>query len=131
MSQKHGQNLIALIVRWIARIGSVVSAGLLMAFMFGGSERPPNLQESVGLLFFPGGVLLGMAVAWKYELIGSLVAVASLVAFYVMQLLVAGRLPSGPYYFLFSLPGFLFLIAWCYEKCNPVSRFPSRRVSST
>lgn len=116
MPDKKVSKPVPQLLRWIARIGSLVSAAILMAFIFGGNERLPNLQEWMGLIFFPGGVLLGMALGWKNELIGGVVTVLSLLAFYATQMLHAGNLPSGPWFLIFASPGILFLIAWFADK---------------
>ena len=116
MSKKGETNSVALSLRWIARIGSIVSAAILFAFMFGGNERLPQQEEWLLLTFFPGGVLLGMAIGWKNEVVGGVVTVLSLLAFYAMQLIQAGNLPSGPWFLIFASPGILFLIAWFTEK---------------
>ena len=116
MSNKEIRRPFPRLLRWVARIGSIVSAAVLMAFIFGGNERLPNQQEWLQLAFFPGGILLGMALGWKNELMGGVVTVLSLLMFYVMQMIQAGNLPSGPWFFIFSSPGILFLIAWFAEK---------------
>jgi len=104
---------IAVAVRWTARVASAVSLLLLAAFAFGPHERGhATRQEWVGLAFFPIGVALGLLVAWRYELAGALLAVGSLGAFYVVYgWWIRGALPRGPYFFLFTAPAVLFLIA--------------------
>ena len=98
---------------WTARALSVGSVVLLLLFLSGedgldsSKVRP---REWAGLLFFPFGVMAGMVVAWWRESLGGAVCVGSLIAFYVWQLLVSGGLPRGPYFFAFSLPGFMFLL---------------------
>ncbi len=116
MPDKKFSKPVQQLLRWIARIGSIVSAAILMAFIFGGNERLPQQQEWLQLIFFPGGILLGMALGWKNELIGGVVTVLSLLAFYAMQLVNAGNLPSGPWFLIFASPGILFLIAWFADK---------------
>ena len=129
MSDKNrSRNLTSNVVRWTARIGSLASAALLMAFMFGGNEQPPDLSEAPGLVFFPGGVLLGMLVGWWKELIGGLVTAGSLAAFYVWHFMDGGSWPTGPYFLLFALPGLLFLASWFVDR---LGRTPSRSVGDT
>ena len=116
MSGKEIRKPFPQLLRWCARIGSIVSAVVLMAFIFGGNERLPNQQEWLQLIFFPGGILLGMAWGWKNELLGGVVTAISLLTFYAMQMIQAGNFPSGPWFFVFASPGILFLIAWFAEK---------------
>jgi hypothetical protein len=96
------------ILRWIARIGSVASTLLLLLFATsgGGVPRP---SEVVALAFFPVGVVLGFGIAWWREGTGGAVTVLSLAAFYAWMTVVGGRFPTGPYFLLFAAPGFLFL----------------------
>ena len=87
--------------------------------MFGGQERAERaitFAEAVGFAFFPVGILVGMALAWRYELVGGLVTVGSLAAFYIWHLAVSGDLATGPYFLIFAFPGILFLLAWCADR---------------
>ena len=96
-------------VRWIARIWGAASILLLLAFAFGGGEHLRfRTVEAVAFLFFPIGVIIGLAVAWWRELAGGLIAAASLAAFYLYALAVNERW-VGPYFLLFAAPGFLHL----------------------
>lgn len=121
MSDKEIRKPFPQLLRWVARIGSIVCAAVLMAFIFGGNERLPQQEEWLQLAFFPGGILLGMALGWKNELLGGVVTVLSLLAFYAMQLIQAGNLPAGPWFFIFASPGILFLVAWFAEKLSSQS----------
>lgn len=97
-------------VRWIARILSAVSIGLLTMFLTepGGGWPTPN--ELLGLALFPGAVAVGLALAWKYEAMGSIVAIAGLAGFFVWHYAFDATWPGGPYFVLFALPAVLFLI---------------------
>jgi hypothetical protein len=57
------------ILRWAGRVLSIVSIGILLLFLIGESDfsQPPQLtfKEWLGLLFFPGGIVVGMIVAWR------------------------------------------------------------------
>jgi hypothetical protein len=64
------------------------------------------------LLFFPFGVLLGLGLAWWREALGAAVAAASVTAFYLAHLLLAGRLPGGPWFLIFTAPAVLFFASW-------------------
>jgi hypothetical protein len=98
-------------LRWTARIASVASTVLLLAFAFGGREHlRMTLSEAVAFLFFPVGVVAGFVVAWRRELAGGLITVGSLVIFYLVMFISGGGRPLGPYFLLFALPGFLHLV---------------------
>ncbi len=99
-----------ILLKWIAHALALASTAMLLFFMFGGSESlRPNLRELMLMLFFPVGVILGFALAWWREGLGGGVTVTSLIIFYLMMFVFSGRINLGPYFLLFSLPGFLHL----------------------
>jgi hypothetical protein len=109
-------NLIsAEILRWTARILSVASLLLLLAFATGEDGLKPSRvapQEWIGLAFFPFGVAVGMLIGWWNEKLGGLISITSLAGFYLIYGgLVRGSLAMGWYFALFTLPGFLFLLS--------------------
>lgn len=106
------------IIRWIARIWSIGSAALLIPFLFSGGGIP-TAYEALMMAFFPFGVLIGFAIAWRREGLGGAITVFSLVALYVLMFLRDGRLPAGPYFVLFAAPGFLFLLCWLLSARQP------------
>jgi hypothetical protein len=112
----------AFTVRWIARVCSLLSLAVLLLFIVGefSSKGPgPTPDEWVGLAFFPIGVVLGLIVGWRFEITGGAIAMGALVAFYWWNVSRWGSYPRGPFFFLFSAPGLLFLLA------GYVSRHPT------
>lgn len=103
------------LLRWAARVSSVLVGALIVAFLFEPAASP-NAKEIVALALFPGGVLLGMAIGWWRELPGAAVSLGSLGAFYLWMLVASGRFPGGPYFLIFSAPAFLFLAAGLVAK---------------
>lgn len=106
-------------VRWFARATSVLSIGLLLLFIIGEGSGPRAVasREWIGLLFFPFGVVVGMLVAWKRELLGSLLSIASLVCFYIVYgFILNGRLPGAWAFAAFTSPAFFFLLTWLTER---------------
>jgi hypothetical protein len=102
-------------LRWLARIGSVVSLGLLLIFFVGERFNPAKVasREWVGFLFFPIGVGAGMIVGWWREGLGGAITTLSLLAFYgVYGFLLNGSLWQGGAFIAFAAPGMLFLIYW-------------------
>ena len=105
--------------RWFARATSLLSIGLLLLFIIGeGSDlRAVAGRQWIGLLFFPFGVVVGMLVAWKRELLGSLLSIASLVCFYIVYgFILSGRLPGAWAFAAFTSPAFFFLLTWLMER---------------
>jgi hypothetical protein len=74
----------ALFLQWLARALSVVSALALLLFVVGEGVNPAELRsrEWVLMIFFPLGVIAGMAVAWRREGLGGAITVVSLISFY-------------------------------------------------
>lgn len=109
------------IARWLARLGSLASLGLLLLFFFGEEMNLAVLTSSEiwGLVFFPLGITVGMLLAWRWEVLGGSVTVLSLLAFYKVVYAANGRFPDGIWFFLFALPGFLFLFCGL-SKPKPV-----------
>ncbi|HOX87092.1 MAG TPA: hypothetical protein PKW76_12140 [bacterium] len=98
-------------IRWIARVWSVLSIGMILLFFIGEGFDPVRIEaeEWLGLFFSPFAVCAGMIIAWQKEILGGTIAVAGLGFFYLLNLLTVGRFPSGWFFLLFSLPGLLFL----------------------
>ncbi len=97
-------------VHWTARIWALLSIALLAAFASSPSEPAwPTLGEWLGLAFFPGAVATGLAVGWRHELVGGLVAIGGLIGFYIWHFAFDGSWPGGPYFALFTTPAAVFL----------------------
>jgi hypothetical protein len=106
-------------IRWIARIYSLASMALIAMFATSGGAAP-TAKELVALAFFPVGVVAGFLVAWWREGLGGAISVISLAIFYAWMTLM-GRFPGGPYFILFSVPGFLFLANWMLQRSLTLS----------
>jgi hypothetical protein len=109
------------VLRWIARLTSLASLGFLALFMIFEDFNPAflRLHEWVLGLFSPLGVALGLILAWRRELLGGVIAVASLVGFYVTHYFLTGNLPHGGVYLALAAPGFLFLLSGVLSKSTP------------
>jgi hypothetical protein len=103
------------VIRWTARILSIISTTLLLLFMFGGREAfdvsKLTAREWLGLAFFPFGVIVGFVVAWWKEGLGGGITVLSLLAFYLVFALLWNRGFPGWWFLVFAFPGLLFLAA--------------------
>jgi hypothetical protein len=105
------QSMSIRIVHWTARIWSIASLGLLLLFVIGEGINPTTRTERLELLFFPLGISVGMILAWRKEGFGGIITVGSLLAFYAVHLVTAGRFPKGWAWLVFAAPGFLFLLS--------------------
>lgn len=111
-----------LAVRWTARLSSLVITVLVALMLTEGGGRP-TAAEAAAMVLFPGGIILGFAIAWWRERLGGLITVGSLVGFYVLMTAM-GRFPTGPYFLITAAPGFLFLLA------GMIGRGGGRRVAA-
>jgi hypothetical protein len=108
---------------WVGRIWSLAAVGFVLLFLVGemlnGQGGKPTGAEWIGLAFWPGGVCLGLIIAWFRLRLGGAIATASLVGFYTWYLLERGTFPTGPYFILVAAPGVLFLIASLLSNRSP------------
>ena len=107
------------IILLLARISATLSLIFLMVMiighLFGEEDNLKGIQgmELLAFAFFPVGVMSGLLLAWKKELIGGLITVISLFAFHLI---------TNDYSFLgwidiLAAPGFLYLIyGWMIRK---------------
>lgn len=106
------------VLRWSARGLSILAVGVVLLFAFGEGLNLSHFtaRELVLFLFFPIGVCLGMALAWRWEGLGGSVTVASLVAFYLAERLTSSSFPRGFAFVALAVPGFLFLLCWLWAR---------------
>jgi hypothetical protein len=106
--------LLLLLLKWLARIASIISIGLMLIFFFGDHKPFPSITFSdiFLMLFFPLGVIAGMIVSWSKPGRGAMYSLFSLGAFYAIHYYEAGRFPEGPAFLIFALPSLIFLSYW-------------------
>jgi hypothetical protein len=111
------------VLRWSARLSSILVVGVVLVFVFGEGLNLSRftMRELVLFLFFPFGVCLGMALAWRWEGLGGGVTVASLAAFYLVHRVLSPGFPKGLALVAMAAPGFLFLLCW-WKEPQPNSR---------
>ena len=109
-------------MRWIARLLALVATGLFVLFLVDfGSEVIPALgwsPQGIPLMIGLAVGLVGLLIAWRWELVGGVMAVAG--AFVVMALVCFGSGTDMLYCaFLFTAPiliaGVLYLVC-CWRK---------------
>lgn len=102
------------VLRWSARVLSIFAVGVVLLFAFGEGMNLSQFtaHELVLFLFFPLGVCLGMALAWRWEGLGGGLTVASLAGFYLVHRLLSSSFPTGFAFIVLAAPGFLFLLYW-------------------
>jgi len=111
-SNKIDLGLPLAIIELLARVGSIASITLLLMLLVGDGFHPSKIStnEWAGLLFFPIGVVIGMAIAWWKEGLGSVITVGSLIGFYLVWGYLMRNHIGGWWFLVFASPGFLFLL---------------------
>jgi hypothetical protein len=120
MSKTNGVPISVGIVRWIARIWSM----LVLAFVLFRILIPdPYATEPVPvvdwfLLSLWGVAVLGLLVAWRWELVGGIIAIVMMVMRELAWVILKGRwFVSFLIVWLFIVPpAILFLVAWGLER---------------
>lgn len=102
-------NIYIRLVRYGNRILSAAIAAFLVT-MIAGDPIKPNWNETIALLFFPGGVITGFLWSWKNERWGSIFSCLSLAVFYLYMYARGSTFPSGPYFLLLTSPALVFLV---------------------
>jgi hypothetical protein len=84
-------------LRWLARILSLASIGILLLFLIGEGFNPAavRFKEGALLAFFPLGVVFGLAIAWWREGLGGAITAGSLLAFHLAHLLLRRQVATG------------------------------------
>ena len=110
----------ALSFRWLARLTSLLSLGIVAMFLLAEPFKPSNVRprEWVGFVCFPIGVMVGLIVAWWKEGLGSAISLGSLTAFYLVFGWLMGSNIHGPWFLIFASPAFFFLTAWLLFRSN-------------
>jgi len=107
------------VVRWSGRVLGILSICTILLFVFGEKGTTTNiaLKEWIGFLFFPIGIFIGILIAWRNEIAGGVVCIASLVCFYfIYSLLLNGHFPQGMAFLVISIPGFISLLSGVLHK---------------
>jgi hypothetical protein len=101
-------------IEFLARVGSVASITFLLLLFMGEGLHPSQIStnEWAGLIFFPIGVVIGMAIAWWKEAVGSVITLASLLGFYVVWGFLLRNHIGGWWFVVLASPGLLFLLHW-------------------
>ena len=103
------------VLRWIARLSALLVAGGYVV-LFVGEFNPAHSGPPTSLVEWAGQVLLtatcmGMLIAWRWELPGAILSLASLLAFTLLI-----RMGHHAVLFVFAAPGILFLLDWLARR---------------
>jgi hypothetical protein len=123
MNEAKSLPLTSGILRWIARVWSLLLAGfaLLMAFTPDPSITEPVPFEDWFLLGFWGVAIMGLLIAWRWETVGASLAVATMFLRELAWLVLKGRWIVN-FLIVWALiipPAILFLLAHRTESMRP------------
>ncbi len=108
------------VIRWATRILSILTALLFLVFFFGEADftTAPSLSvaEWVMIFFEPVMLLVGMAIAWKREMLGGIIVIASVVLFNIISMIASGRFGFELELGIFIVIGFGFLFCGFAEN---------------
>ena len=79
------------------------------------SGLPPG-EALPGILFMPFGVVVGLILAWKWEGLGGIITLISVIGFHLFIYLQYGNPVSRIFPFLPAIPALLFIIYWYFTK---------------
>jgi hypothetical protein len=100
-------------IRWLARLLAALLVGIVVLFFVGtGGFNPWQLStiEAVLMAFF-AMACLGLVIAWRWEMLGGILATAGILLFFATEFAVRGRWPNGWPFYLMLVPGLLFLLS--------------------
>ena len=107
-------------VEFLARLGSVISIILLLVLFQAEALHPSDIatREWFALVFFPIGVMIGLAVAWWKEGLGVSITIGSLLAFYFVYGYLMQYHVGGWAFVVFASPAFLFFFHWVLRQAS-------------
>jgi len=109
------------ILNWVSKIWSLLSilfvALFFLAHIFE-SKEPITLNFSIirTFIFFPIGLLIGLVLAWKWNITGGIIAVLSIVGFHLDMFIQNGDPDFVILIELLAFPGLLFVILGILKK---------------
>ena len=114
------------ILRRVARIWGGLSAAFMLFFILGHlfgdeSSGTPNVAETIGLAFFPLGLMIGLIVAYWKEFTGGIIATGCIIGFHITMLIAGGNPDFNPFIDGLAVPGVLYLVAWYLARKAQIS----------
>jgi len=108
------------LVEFLARVSSVISITLLLLLFQAEALHPSQVapREWFGLVFFPIGVIVGLAIAWWKEGLGVSITLGSLLAFYFVYGYLLQYHLGGWAFVMFASPAFLFFFHWALGRVS-------------
>jgi len=121
MNDVKKRNKVAITIKWIARIWSILSLAFLLLF-FGASiissigKETFAFKDVFQFVFFPIGLTIGLIIAWKWEGLGGIIAIGSIIGFHLQMLIIHGKPDFVLFIELLAAPGILFILYWILSR---------------
>ena len=108
------------LVEFLARLASVISITILVMLFQAEALHPSEIApgEWFGLVFFPIGVIIGLAIAWWKEGLGVSITIGSLLAFYFVYGYLLRYHVGGLAFVVFASPALLFFFHWVLYQAS-------------
>lgn len=115
MSENNERSKLALFIHWAARLTGIAIGGLFLLFFVGEGNFSQLMQVSAVewalIACIPMVFIIGVILAWKWEMLGGVVILASVLAFNAIDI-ASSKAFSGEVEFAFVLvPGILFILS--------------------
>lgn len=115
-------NQLTKVIRIIARVWAVLGIAFLLFMILGhifGSEpqQVNGMNDVLSLAFFPTGVLIGLLLAWRWDGLGGIITIASMIGLYILR----PDLTFDLFTLALAVPGVLFLVYWLLNRQPKVS----------
>ena len=111
-------SVLLVLLRWFARLSSLLVAVGCIVIVIGDITEPPSDRPSALVVWdrmdlnaLMAATCVGMLIAWRWELPGAIISLASLLAF---TLIAPMGVHSPP--IIFAVPGVLYMADWLLRR---------------
>ncbi len=116
-STPHPNDWLATSLRWMARGTSIFVGGMISVSVIGGLASETGLTTVTSIqLILSVGVGIGFLLAWRWQGVGGVASVASLIASIALTLGSGQSHPELSEFAVMAVPGLLFLGSWLWAR---------------
>jgi len=117
MNKEKAYKGIICVLRWTARIIAVGFVVLFLIFFIGeggpGELMYLNAADKLGLTFMPVIFIMGLAVAWKRELLGGTIMALSVIGFNLIRIIARQEFSGEVEFAVLLIPSMIFMLLPC------------------
>jgi hypothetical protein len=131
MESTDRSRLLLLIIRWLARVWGGLAAAFLIFMIVAhlvssGGWGWPSGVDGIAFVFFPVGVAVGLVIAMKWDALGGLITLVSMITWHVIMNSTRGNPHIAPMIDGLAAPSVLFLAVWLLGRRNPLGAGETR-----